>query len=802
MTRVAGLASIAISLLLSACAGMDGRPVDAGLFGHPVEQALAARGHGRDALAMIDNLISYQGVALPWGVGPGVRRLLAQPLRSSDVARGIGLPEPFAVVAALDWAPPADLPPDVANFVSYLVTGFAAARERLWAGLPKDCCHPAALLAAVESTGRPAPELARLARGTDAAALDKAAVAVLGLDAAILAYFADGELARQLALLPASRVIESPMGHVVLAGLGDDTHEFGTIVVDVGGNDEYDMQALTTAGPSLIVDISGDDNYRGSSAAVIDVVITIDLQGSDMYQTPTSGVAAAIGGIALLHDLSGDDSYKAATFAQGAAIAGFAVLKDDGGNDRYRISWRGQGFGGPVGFGALLDADGDDDYGAKDGPADPFTRSGGLLGYAQGAGIGWRGTLAGGVGLLRDGGGNDIYRAPMFAQGAGYYFGFGVLDDHGGDDRYQGSRYGQGMGAHGGIGVLADADGADGYVMSVGVGQGMGLDLGVGVLQDTGIAGDRYQAATLAQGASTSNGFGLLEDAGGGDIYALSGIGEGWGRAVPARGLPGLPFLIDADGNASFQLDGEPLAEAAQGLGGPMANRDQELPPSPRHDCPVAGHDPHIYQPGDPVGDWLGRSAPLFGTADGVGLAYYAHLWATLPDSLPAMMAAVSPTDAALTTNLQTLLRCYLRFAEPMQAQTVLQYVTAAAVNNDTRQAGLAVALLRGAPPDPQTSLAVARVAQGNSVCSARAGAMSLARLGAGGEVSLAAPLRKLAIKGLSDPCWQTKAWALQLWKQVADGAILPPDVLATLPEVLRTRLGWPGATGPAVEPQ
>ncbi len=805
MSRLAGLASVVLVILLAACADTD-TPVGEGAvvqapLGHPVERALVARGHGRDALAMIDNLISYQGVALPWGMGPGAQRLLAQPLRSADVARGIGLPAPLAVVAALDWSPPADLPPAIADFVSYLVTAHAAVRGRLWAALPEDCCDRGALLAGVESTGRPAAELLRLARGVDAAALDGAAAAVLGLDEGVAARFADGELARQLALLPASLVIESPMGLVVLAGRGNDAHETGAIIVDAGGNDEYDMTALTAAGTAFIIDLAGDDNYRGGSAAVLDVVITIDLQGSDLYQAPTPGIAAAIGGIALLHDVGGDDSYKAAAFAQGAAIAGFAVLMDDAGNDRYRIGWRGQGFGGPLGFGALLDAAGDDDYGAEDGPADPFARSGGLLGYAQGVGIGWRGTLAGGVGLLRDGGGNDVYRAPMFAQGAGYYFGFGALDDHGGDDRYQGSRYGQGMGAHGGIGVLADGGGADGYAMSVGVGQGMGLDLAVGVLRDEGGAGDRYQAATLAQGASTSNGFGLLEDAGGGDSYALAGIGEGWGRSVPARGLPGLSFLIDGDGGASYQLDGEPLADAARGLGGPLADRARELPPSPRHDCPAAGRDPHIYQPGDPVGDWLARAAPMFGSADGLGLAYYARLWATLPASLPALMAAVPPTEAALTANLQTLLRCYLRYSGAAETAAVLQVVTNAA-SSGTGQAGLAVALLRGAPPDARTSLAVAQAAVVNPVCSTRAAAMSLARLGAAGEAALAAPLRQLAIKGMSDPCWQAKAWALRLWNQVAAGAALPPDVLAALPEVLRARLGQAGATGSAAAPQ
>jgi hypothetical protein len=380
----------------------------------------------------------------------------------------------------------------------------------------------------------------------------------------------------------------------------------------------------------------------------------------------------------------------------------------------------------------------------------------------------------------------------MFAQGAGTFFGLGVLDDRGGDDAYVGTRYGQGVGAHGGVGVLADGGGNDGYALAVGVGQGMGLDLGVGVLADDAGA-DSYRAETLAQGASTSNGFGLLDDRAGDDGYEL-GSGEGWGRAKPARGLPGLPFLIDAAGNDTYLLGGEPLAaRAAAGLGGPLAGSDAELPPPARHQCPVPGLDPYEYLPGDPLAEWLGQSAPLFGEGSGLGLAYYARLWASLPASVPALLGEVPPAEVSLTANLGTLLRCYLRVAEPGPRETVRWHLIDALLRG-APQAGLVIALLRDSPPDPGTSLAAAEAAFADPVCSTRAGAMSLARTGAAIDPALSEPLAALALRGLGDPCWQVKAWALELWRRVADGASLPAAITEDLPSVLRARLARPVA--------
>jgi hypothetical protein len=195
---------------------------------------------------------------------------------------------------------------------------------------------------------------------------------------------------------------------------------------------------------------------------------------------------------------------------------------------------------------------------------------------------------------------------------------------------------------------------------------------------------------------------------------------------------------------------------------------------------------------------WLGQSAPLFGEASGLGLAYYARLWASLPASVPALLDQVPPGEVSLTDNLNILLRCYLRVAEPGPAETVRRRLIDAVLGG-APQAGLAIALLRESPPDPATSLAVAEAAFADPVCSTRAGAMSLARTGAAIDPTLSEPLAELALRGLGDRCWQVKAWALGLWRRVATaGASLPEAIYEDLPSVLRARLARPAAPPPA----
>lgn len=344
----------------------------------------------------------------------------------------------------------------------------------------------------------------------------------------------------------------SAIGTVVIGSPGDDRHDAGAaLIIEPGGDDEYTRAPALAGAVSVIIDLGGDDRYSGSDLALRALSAIVDLRGDDRYRMEGPGLGAAIAGASLIVDYAGDDEYEAGFLGQGAAAFGTGALIDLAGNDRYRLRAWGQGFGLAGGLGLLWDRGGQDVYSAA-GEPDFYQRGSGLSG-AQGAAFGFRGTLGGGIGILRDDGGDDRYEAQMFAQGLGYYYGLGLLWDRGGSDTYRAFRYAQGNGVHEAAGVLGDDGGDDRYALDNGYGQGMGLDLGVGALVDRE-GDDAYRARFGAQGTATANGFGLLSDRAGADRFSLGPGDNAWGRAEDYGGLSSAGVFQPGDG-AKFVRD-------------------------------------------------------------------------------------------------------------------------------------------------------------------------------------------------------------------------------------------------------
>jgi hypothetical protein len=210
-------------------------------------------------------------------------------------------------------------------------------------------------------------------------------------------------------------------------------------------------------------------------------------------------------------------------------VFGAGILIDVEGNDTYR-GFRGiQGYGFTKGCGLLLDLAGDDFYMARNDSL-PFSSPQAAdynANMAQGFGFGKRAdftdgrSLAGGVGVLADGGGDDIYDAGVFAQGTGYWYGVGILTDKAGDDNYSGAWYVQGSAAHFAIGVLDDVAGNDTYNATTNMAQGAGHDFSVGyLLEESG--NDTYNAPNLSLGGGNASGFGFFWDRGGDDTYNVT----------------------------------------------------------------------------------------------------------------------------------------------------------------------------------------------------------------------------------------------------------------------------------------
>ncbi len=333
----------------------------------------------------------------------------------------------------------------------------------------------------------------------------------------------------------------TPIGKVIVGGPGPNVYtEDAALILDLGGDDLY----LNNAGGTrpgmpvaLVIDWEGNDRYItkenfSQGAGLLGGGFLIDLSGNDTFVSLDGSQGAGFFGIGLLYHGSGDSVYNARSFSQGTGQMGMGLIMNGTGNDHYLCSHHGQGLGLFGGAGILIDEAGDDYYqlgGSEPDFRDPLKST---VSMGQGFGLGVRpdkGThgVPGGIGMLIDERGNDVYIADYFAQGSSYYYGIGILNDMAGNDRYISGRYSQGAGIHSSVGVLVDQEGDDFYYASFGVAQGMGHDYGVGFFEDDH-GDDTYWGGTLVQGATTGGGIGVFIDREGKDRYWHLDKGQGF----------------------------------------------------------------------------------------------------------------------------------------------------------------------------------------------------------------------------------------------------------------------------------
>ncbi len=366
---------------------------------------------------------------------------------------------------------------------------------------------------------------------------------------------------------------DTPAGAVIIGGRGPNTYQLDKLadvacVIDLGGNDVYHDGSVSLSRPVMvIIDLGGDDHYRGSvpgiqGGAILGVSMLLDLAGDDLYQAADCAQGSALAGVGILVDYAGSDRYAGIRRVQGQALGGVGVLIDRAGNDAYKAAMWAQGFGGPRGFGLLDDCEGSDHYFCGGRWRDSYPETPGMEGWGQGVGSGLRQVANGGIGVILDGGGDDVYEFDYLAHGGGYWCGVGMARDFGGHDRrlitrtaFDGSqrtepkfgRFNCGWGCHYALGFLFDDAGDDVYEGTI-MGLGMAWDCSVGVLCDFG-GNDRYESTgSLTQGVGAQMGLGILFDYNGDDVY----LGTSQGYASPSVTYHPMPTC---GGNFSFLVD-------------------------------------------------------------------------------------------------------------------------------------------------------------------------------------------------------------------------------------------------------
>lgn len=314
---------------------------------------------------------------------------------------------------------------------------------------------------------------------------------------------------------------------------------------------------------------------------------------ADHYRSLRMSQGFGIAGVGVLFDGGGDDTYEGEAAVQGGATFGLGLLLDAGGDDTYRTYTTSQGFAFVRGGGLLYDAAGADQYLADIGDpgvgGDPLYFTPQLPGkgnssFVQGAGYGRRAPgdvgagdrvfMSGGLGVLRDGGGDDRYTASVFGQATGYWFGTGLLADAAGNDRYDGKWYVQGSAAHAALALFLDDAGDDRYNQTfpasppAATSIGVGHDYSVSWHLDGG-GDDLYAAPGLSLGSGHANGMGILLNLGGRDTYKAAGEpmlgGASIGDADPLvsrHAVPTVGLFLDTGGPNTFDAANSPVKRA------------------------------------------------------------------------------------------------------------------------------------------------------------------------------------------------------------------------------------------------
>jgi len=357
--------------------------------------------------------------------------------------------------------------------------------------------------------------------------------------------------------------LQTSIGEIIIGGYGSSKYRGSpAIIIDLGGDDGYNISVNPTGEfySSVIIDLGGNDIYNSASdctygSGYFGSGILVDVSGDDIYLTKNFSLGSGIFGTGLLIDEQGNDKYFGDTFTMGAGSFGMGGLIDMSGSDQYSASLYAQGFGFVSGMGMLIDSSGNDSYFAGGRYKDILRYKDHYISLSQGFAYGLRPIMSGGIGILFDFSGSDLYTSDIFGQGSSYWFSLGTLLDVEGNDKYVSFQYAQGAGTHLCLGILEDNAGDDVYI-SHGVSQGCGHDLGLGMLWDK-LGDDNYVAQSLSQGAGSANGFGILVDESGDDGYFVSIKDNTQGYGNPRRDYGSVGVLLDLSGKDHYNGNGK-----------------------------------------------------------------------------------------------------------------------------------------------------------------------------------------------------------------------------------------------------
>jgi hypothetical protein len=404
------------------------------------------------------------------------------------------------------------------------------------------------------------------------------------------------------------RSLPTPVGKVVIAEGGDQTYPLDAhpdicLLIDLdAGDDTYLEGAVSPCTPLLaIIDCGGSNRFSGrqhgiQGAALLGLSL-LATHGcvSNRFEAVDVAQGSAMGGVGLLVNEAQQATFTGRARVQGHALGGFGLLLNRAGRDVYHGAIYAQGVGSTLGVGSLIDLQGDDTYFAGGLYYRGYDDSPGYGGWSQGVGVGPRGIANGGLGVLLDGAGDDLYEYDYFSHGGGYWFAAGFVRDFDGHDRRIGAtrtmwdgterkekrfvRWGVGFGCHYGVGAVIDDAGDDLYTAST-ADTAFCWDLGTGAILDFG-GNDTFEGSGAGRAANA--GLALVMNVGGDDTFT----GGSFGYANPVVNYHPMPdaggnfagFLRYGGSNRFTNRKAQETAGAVRGWAGGFFLERKALPP-------------------------------------------------------------------------------------------------------------------------------------------------------------------------------------------------------------------------------
>ncbi len=356
-------------------------------------------------------------------------------------------------------------------------------------------------------------------------------------------------------------IYDSPYGLMCIGTPHKDRYdEQFVFILDPAGNDMYTSPIKTDwANPYYwIIDMQGNDTYRNDTIGNLfhvfaGIGISCDMMGDDVSYGDDYTLSSFMG-YQLAHDMEGNDIYTGGLNSIAAATFGLNILIDENGCDHYSTTELGEGFAGPLAAGFLIDIDGSDMYYAGGKylhvPLAPFDHRA----LSQGFGFGVRPYLGGGIGVLYDQTGNDVYQGAVYSQAVAYWYALGIIIDKTGNDFYTAVYYPQGSGIHLAGGFLYDEEGEDHYYSKHGPGQGAAHDYAVGYLIDR--KGNDIYSVEGGNGLGLTNSVALFLDVSGNDRYERN-VSSNFGFANTARNTGSIGIFLDTGGNDIYPISSD-----------------------------------------------------------------------------------------------------------------------------------------------------------------------------------------------------------------------------------------------------